>query len=316
MPTKLDYVQPKKLNPSDELREILERLEARSLRPGNAATARAWLDDLDAAYALVQRLEAGGADLPGEKGRFHAIQTRLGGKPASLLKALGGPAALAEARPRPAPESERWWWYIHELVAAQQQQQLRRLLVTIVVIVVVIGGVILAFNTVLAPSPEVVARLNAENDAYEAIDAGNYEMALAAVEGGLAQVPGDAGLLLFRGVLQQALGRAAEARQSFDTAEAGIDDPVIFLLGRSQLWLRLNRPAEAEQDARAALALDEAQSRGWLLLGQALEVQEQRFEAVLAYEQAGNVALAAGDNEVFVLARMALGRLNAPQGPQ
>ena len=50
---------------------------------------------------------------------------------------------------------------------------------------------------------------------------------------------------------------------------------------------------------------------GWLLLGQALEQQGQRFAAISAYERAGELALDSGQSEIVVMSRMALGRIMA-----
>jgi tetratricopeptide (TPR) repeat protein len=315
MPTKLDYYQPKKLNPADELREILDRLEERFLRmkglsPGEGL---AWLQELDEAYRRIDQLGVAGLDLSAEKGRFQALQTRLRGKTGALLRGLGGTAALRHYRPDPAPSAGRWWWYIDELVARQRQHLWRRVILTVVIVAVLVGGIILAFNTILAPSPETLARVEAQTNAFTAVDQGNYRQALTSVEQGLAVVPDDAGLLIFKGVLSQALGEEAQAKQSFAQAQANLQAPIDFYLGRSQLELRLNQPAKAEDDARASLKLDEKSAQAWLLLAQSLELQEKRFEAVLAYEKAGDLALANGNNEVYVLARMALGRLGAMQ---
>ena len=308
---KLDYLQQKKLNPADELREILSSLEERQLKIKQMDTTQAliFLRDLDQLDRLFAQLEAAGLDLLAEQGRFAAVQARLKKMAASFLKALGGPGALSEYRPAPPPPREQWWWYIHEILAAQQQQLLRQVALGLILILLALGGVILAFNTILAPSPEAVARVEAENSAYAAIDEGDYREALAAIEQGLVKVPGDPGLLIFKGVLNEMSGEVSEAAQSFAQAEAALNDPLTFYLGRGQLELRVNRLAEAEREVRAALKVDETSARAWFLLGQALELQDRRFEAIPAYEKAGQLALNSGDDEVVVLARLALGRI-------
>jgi len=308
---KLNFLQQKKLSPADELREILGSLEERQLKVKSMASGQALclLHDLDQVDTLFQQLESAGLDLRPEQGRFKSIQARLEKQAAPLLKSLGGAAVLSAHRPTPPPPSEKWWWYIQERVAAQQQRLLRQVVVTSVIILVVLGGIVLLFQTVLAPSPEIIARLETENDAYAAIDAGDYQEALAVIEQGLIKVPADPSLLLLEGVVQEALGEEAAAAQSFDQARTGLKNPFDFYLARSQLDLRVGQPAKAEANARAALELDENSSRAWLLLGQALEFQDKSLEAVPAYEKAGELALANGDYEVVVLSRLALGRI-------
>lgn len=308
---KLDYLQQKKLSPADELREILGSLEERLLKVKLMTSSQALMliHDLDRLFSLFSQLEATDLNLLPERGRFESVQARLKKTAGALLKAVGGPQALNRARSQPAPPREQWWWYIHEIVAQQQQRFRRQLVIGTAVILLVLGGLALAFKTILAPSPEVVARVEAENQAYTAVDAADYQAALLAIETGLAKVPGDAGLLIFKGVLQESLGDEAGATQSFAQAQAALDDPQTFYFSRGQLELRVNRLDQAESNARAAIALDENSPNAWLLLGQTLEFQNRKSEAIPAYERASRLAFDQGDNEVVVLARLALGRI-------
>jgi len=318
MSSKLDYLQQKKLNPADELREILISLEERVVKVKGISSTQALLvlRDLDQFYTLFDQLTAAGLDLQAEEGRFNALQGRVRQAVGPLLKALGGAAALAEHRPTPAPSRERWWWYLHERVAAQRQRRIRQLTIVAVILVGVIGGLVVLFNTVLAPSPEAVARLEAENASYAAMEAGDFQAALAAIEAGLAQVPDDPNMLLLKGVLEAAAGQEAEAERIFAQVESSFGNPINYYLQRSQLELRINRPDKAEANARQALTLDENSATAWLLLGQALETQGRGFEAVRAYEMAGDLAFESGNSQIVVLARLALARLGAEAIPQ
>jgi tetratricopeptide (TPR) repeat protein len=264
---------------------------------------------MDRAEVLFEQLEAAGSDLTAERGRFEALRGTLRKGAGPLLKAVGGRAALAEHRPRPAPPEEHWWWYIDQLVAERQRRRYRGIAVTVIIVLLIVGGVILAFNTILAPPPEVVARVDAENSAFLAIDEGDLPAALAAVEAGLAKVPGEPRLTLFKGVLQENLGQDAEAAATFAQVQTDFGDPVGYLLSRAQLRLRVNQPQLAEEDVRAALDIEEDLPGAWLILGQTLELQDRFFEAGQAYQRAGDLALEQGDNEVVVLSRLALARL-------
>jgi tetratricopeptide (TPR) repeat protein len=311
MTLKVDYLRQKKLNPADELRELLSSLEESSVNLDKLSSAQALslLQELDRVDELLAQLEATGANLAPERGRFEAAQAHLKHKAGTILNRLGGPAALSEHRPSPAPNRERWWWYIHEMVAAQQQRLLRQVAIVLVVVLLLLGAVFVAFNTILAPSPEAVARVEAENDAFSFYDEGDYEAAVAAVDRGLAVIPNDAGLLVLKGVMLEALGREAEAADSFEQAKLYTDPPVNFYLARGQLYIRTNQLVKAEEDVRAALAMDDQIALAWLLLGQSLESQGKRFESISAYEQAGELALESGDSQIVVLARLALGRV-------
>lgn len=308
---KLEYLQQKKLTPADELREQLINLEERQVRVRSMDSTEALqlLHNLDQTALLFSQLEAGGVNLLPERGRFETIQGHLRGSVAALLKAMGGAAALAQRRPAPPPAEERWWWYIDEVVSVQQRRRRRNWLMALLIVALLVGGAVVIFNTILAPSPEVLARLDAENSAFNAIEVGDLPAALTVVEGGLAKVPAEPGLTLLKGLLQEALGQEDAAAQTLAAAERTFGDPLIYYMFRSQLRLRLNQPDKAEQDARTALELDENSAGAWLLLAQALELQNRLGEASSAYNQAGLLALENGDNEIVVLARLSLARL-------
>jgi tetratricopeptide (TPR) repeat protein len=316
--SKLDYVQQKKLNPADELRELIDTVEERrpALNTMNSAQALDLLQTLDQAYLLFHQLETAGLNLLPEQGRFEAIQNSFKNKANTILNALGGPAVLAKHRPQPVPERERWWWYIHEMVAARNQRLLKQVVMGVILVGLILGGILLAFETVLAPSPETVARLDAENDGMARFEEGNYQEALAAVEKGLAVVPDDANLLIFKGILEEFLGQEAEATQAFQAAQESLtDDPTAFYLGRGQLYLRVGELEKAKADVQQALAINEKSSLAWLMLGQVLESQNDKFESMSAYERASELALADNNFQVVVLARLGLGRMGMVPPP-
>jgi tetratricopeptide (TPR) repeat protein len=310
--SKLAYLQGKKLSPADELREKLSSLEESHLKIKSLDSAQALtlLRDLDGVASQFDQFEADGLDLRSERGRFEAVQGRLRERARPLLRAVGGPTVLRQRRPTATSPSEQWWWYIDEIVADQRQRLLKRLIIGLVIVMLLIGGVVLAFKTILAPSPEAIARLEAVNSAFAAVDEGNYRGALVFIEEGLGKVPGDPELLIFKGVLHQLLGEEAEVEQSFVQAQENLDNSIDFYLVRAQLYLRLNQPEQAERDAQAVLSLDKNVARAWLFLGQAFELQGKRVDAMQAYETAGKLAFEQGENEVYVLARMALGQLS------
>ncbi|GAB4422589.1 MAG: hypothetical protein Kow0031_00440 [Anaerolineae bacterium] len=314
MPSKLDYLQQKTLNPGDELRDTLATLESMQprLKRLNRPDAEALLAGLDRADALLAQLETGGANMASERGRFESIQGHLRQRLGPVLKALGGPAALADLRPSPPPPRDsRWWWYIHEDVAAQQKRQVTRLAIGISVVLGTLLLLYVLMQTVFAPSPEAVARMEAENDALLAMDEGDPVAGLAAIDHGLTVAVDDPGLLVMRGVLLELLNRQAEADDVFTRARQLFNDDPGFFLGRGQVYYRMQQPVKAEADARSAIKLKEDMAAGWLLLAQSLEAQGQRFAAINAYEQAGELAVDSGQDEIVVLARLALGRIMA-----
>ena len=308
---KLDFLQQKKLSRADELREQLSSLEDRktTLNKMTSTGALFLLRDLDQTYALFKQLEPDSLDLTPEIHRFDVIQNYYKSKAIRIQRVLGGAEAISRHRPVPEPERARWWWYLPEIVKEQQQRALRRTLISFIIFLLVVGGIAFAFETFLAPSPEAVARLEAENNSFAAFEEGDLNKVIAEIETGLAVAPNDPGLLIIKGVAQEQLDNDQEAAQSFEQARANLPDPSLFYLNRSQVYFRINQLTKVEEDARTALELNKNLSLAWLLLGQTLEAQGRRFEAVSAYQEAGNVALETGNNEVVVLARLALSRM-------
>lgn len=309
---KLDYLIQKKLNPTDDLRDLLKQLEDSQpqIKHMNPTRALITLRNLDQIALLFDRLETTDADLTPEKARFKAIQSHLKRHVGRFLKALGGPAALSEYRPKPAPPRDRWWWYMHEMVAAEQQRFLRKMIMVGVAVIALIVGLFVAFNTILAPSPEALARVEAENSSLSAFDRGEYDEALAAVEESLKVVPGDPGLLILKGIFLEVTGEEAEALRTFDQSQQNLNDPGNFHIARGQLYFRIGELEKAEADARTAIEIDDTAPRAWFLLGQTLEFQGKKFRAIPAYQQAGELALNSGDDQIIVLARLALGRIS------
>jgi tetratricopeptide (TPR) repeat protein len=314
---KLDYLQQKKLSRADELREQLSSLENRRTAV-NAMTpteALFLLRDLDQTSVLFNQLASDSLDLTPEIYRFDAIQNHYKNRAAVIQRALGGAEAISRHRPVPEPERARWWWYMPELVKAQQQRALRRVLISFIIFLLIVGSIAFALETFLAPSPEAVARLEAENASFTAFEDGDFNKVIAEIDAGLAVAPNDPGLLIIKGVAQEQLGDDQGANQSYEQARANLPDPGLFYLQRGQVYFRANQLAKVEEDARTALKLNENLPLAWLLLGQTLEVQGRRFEAISAYQEAGNVALENGNNEVVVLARLALSRIGGFAAP-
>lgn len=309
--SKLAYVQQKKLNPADELRELLKTLEDRrpTLKAMDSTKALTLLRDLDQVDTLFSQLGTTELDLLSEQSRFQAVQSHFKKQAVLILKALGGHEALDEFRPSPPPAQERWWWYSDELVAAQKRRLLKQIALATLIVVVIVGVIAIIFKTVLAPSPEAVARMEAENESMAAFDTGDYKLAMAEVEKGLAVVPDDPDLLIIKGVFLEFLGHDEEAAQNLKMAQNNLDDPTTFHLTLAETYFRIGQYSKAEDEARASIELDYRISSAWLILAQSLEGQGRLDEAVEAYQRAGDIAMANGDSEVVVLVRLALGRV-------
>jgi len=309
---KLDFVQEKKLGPADDLREALSHLEdvPPAIKLMDSAQALKLLNDLDHVTATIKKLDPDGNALIAERSRFKSVQGRLKRDTRKLLKLVGGEEMLAQRRPQPLPPADHWWWYLDEIETERRRRNLKRAGIFGAIVLLIIGAILVLFNTILKPSPEVVARLNAETNAYTAIEQeGDFDKALMALDEGLVTVPNDPSLLMIKGVVLQLLERNAEAEDVFSSAQKLLNDPIEFYLARAQIYLRAGEFEQAERDARSALALNDEFARSWMVLGQSLEMQEKYVDAMAAYETTGEIALKNDESELYVMSRMALARL-------
>jgi len=307
---KFEYIHQKKMTPADELRQILTDLEKRRLtvKKMDSTQALILLQDFDKVYQFFEQFADSDLNLSSEKGQFRELQGQYRKIIGTVLKALGGSEVLEKYRPTPPPIPKRWWWYANEIVLARQQQFRRQIFRVVAVMLLIIGGIFLAFKTVLAPDPLVIARYEAEQHTLDATEKGNYQEALLIVEGGLKQVPDSADLILLKGGLYDLLGREAEAKPFFEQAKNRLT-PFPFYITRAQFYIRANKVVKAEADTREAIRIDENKAIAWLLLGQSLEGQEKITDAVAAYQKGADLASEQGESQLVIIGRMAIARL-------
>jgi tetratricopeptide (TPR) repeat protein len=95
----------------------------------------------------------------------------------------------------------------------------------------------------------------------------------------------------------------------FSLVQELFNDPVEYHLARGQVYLRTGQVEQAENEAMAALELNNEFARSWMILGQSLEMQGRTGEAMEAYETSGEIAFENEENEIYVMARLALAHL-------
>ncbi len=116
--------------------------------------------------------------------------------------------------------------------------------------------------------------------------------------------------MILHGVVAEVLGDPAAAEQSWQQARSLLQgDEAQFLTERGQSYLRAQQTAKAIDDLQAAIVLDPASARAHLVLGGALDAEGRYQEAMRAYEQASELADAADNAELTVMARSQMANL-------
>jgi tetratricopeptide (TPR) repeat protein len=299
------------LTPADDLRHQLDQLEIQvsQLGLGMGKDALVIPGLVTQAAGLLTVLQAEGQSLQDEQGRLESVQAQLRRKASLFLREIGGSAALDSARQAAQPSAEQWWWFLDQYLAAQRQARLRRWAKWAVIAGLVLLLLVILYNRFLAPDPQTVQLLNYQHSAESLASSGDLPGALLEVERALQLTPGNADFLTFKGVLQQALGQATAAEQTFRAAEAAAGSREKFLLTRCQFFLSLNDFASALADANAVIAENQQSAFGYLLLGQVNEGLGDIPAAISAYQQASKIAGESGDPQLEALAKIQLGML-------
>jgi cytochrome c-type biogenesis protein CcmH/NrfG len=305
------YVESKPLSRADELRDQLTELEAKVGRLGynlgqDALTIPALLDSIT---GILTTLQVQGHSLKAEEARLQTVSAQLTRKAAVFVREAGGARALEDARRTRQPAKENWWWFLDHVVAERRLSRLRRTALTIAGGVLVLLCLLALYQRFLAPDPATRERIRHEQAAESLLLEGDSAAALAEVAQALVVAPNDPSLLVLQGGLQQQMGQEAAAEESFAAAQKILGDRKMFLLTRGQAYLLLGESTMALADAQAVVEMDPESATGYMLLGGAYERMEDYQEAILAYQQASNLADAQGNYQLAATARVNMATL-------
>ncbi len=299
---------------ADVLRETLNQLETRlgKLKYGNRQDAEEILHLCDQADTALCTLEEKGVRMPAEEVRFESLCSQLESKQARLLQKLGGAKALIalrEARDPHVLDEAHWWWRLDHKIASEQRARWRRIGLWSVLGLIAFALLAFGYERFLAPDPAVRRAYGHQRNAEMLAEESNYAEALAEANQGLAQTPDDPYLLTLQGVCHQMLGEMEAAEESFAAAQAAYEPPELFLRARAQVYLRLGQPDELEADANALLTLEPDSPHAHFYLGLVSEVRQEYQAAKTYYEKASELARAADEMELHVMASMQLSQV-------
>lgn len=302
--------------PAESLRELLDALEQGvGYLPYSETAAVLELPRLfDRAAALLADLRARGAEVAAEGTRFDTVAAQYRSKAALFLRRIGGAAMLSAERERVAPEESAWWWTVDLWLAAQRRAATRRRLRWGAAALVLLGVLSLVYARFIAPDPITRAVFSYQFRATDLAAAGDYVQALEQVELALALSPGEAALLTFKGVLQEALGDVA-AQETLAAAERACADREKYLTLRGQFYLQLGQLEAVWETAEALLAVNARSAVAYLYRGMAAEGLGDPAQALADYTRAGELAQEQQQHEIYVTARNLLGNLLMQGGP-
>ncbi len=288
----------------DEVESILGRLSF-----GVGKDAVDILTVLDQAKLRIDKMVEQGAAPKAEIAQFASVCSTLRKDGREFLRQIGGADVLRDKRSTLQPPRENWWWYLDEELAVAQKQSLLRALRSGGIIVLVLIVAVILYRLFLSPDPQVIAEVEAQQNADLYLVDGNFADALKEIDAGLVKVPDSAELLVYKATILQAMGKNEEAAPLFQRAQDLIANPEVFGLTHAQILNMMNQTQESEALLLALVEKYPNSGRAYLLLGQAYENEGNQTDALAAYEKASAVGEASNDPTTAAQARIKMGML-------
>jgi tetratricopeptide (TPR) repeat protein len=283
----------------------LDRLEIPASRIGSISSQQAMelLQSLDAVYERIQTIAPGTQSRRLSETQFEGILAKLRAEPARFLRDLGGAQVMRQARAERNPPEEHEWWYLDLYLAEKRRASLKRYLTTGSILLVVFVVLTIIYNNFLAPDPMVTAIYGFENNARDHMMRGELSSAQAEVDKALELNPQEPTMLVLKGVIQEELGKPAEAEQAFTQSEQILQSREAFLLTRGQAYLYINLFEKALADGREIVRVNPDSAQGHLLAGQSMELLGYPQEALESYSKAFDAAEKTGQTELAAISR-------------
>jgi tetratricopeptide (TPR) repeat protein len=266
---------------------------------------------MDQVYLYIQQTDPENQGGKSASAQFDTFSQTYKKHLAVFLREVGDPAKLEAARIAANPPVEHWWWWPEEALAAQRRNSVKQGLRTLAIVVGILAVLVIVYQLFLQPDPKVIAAMNAQRDAEMlAQTSKDYPGAVARIDQGLTQSPGNSDLLVLKGALLTLIGdREKEANALFDEAEKQLGNREMMLLMKAQNYSILGKPDLSQSTAMEAIGLNPQSAQGYLILGQALEDQRDTTGAYAAYEKASTLGMENNDPTVTAQARMKMGML-------
>ena len=292
--------------PADELRERLTACEKdiANLR-GSGTRARTLLEDMDRISALWPVLEAAGADLRPEAGRWETIQASIRRVARRLLKELRASGGLAAVRAEAHPDDQcAWWWRLDGAVAQENKRRVLRTSLTVATMIVAVLAAYFLFRLLFPVDPNLKAAMDLQSAGELKIQqSGDFAGAVADFQAATTYLPEDAETWLRLGVAQEAVGDLMGTDESYQRARALVASDADFKFSRASVYFTLDLLEKAQRDAEASVAAAPENPYGHYLLSSIYETLGQGPAALAAVQRAAELAEAQEQTQLSAMAR-------------
>jgi tetratricopeptide (TPR) repeat protein len=293
------------------LDELLGQLEIDISRVGqaNRDAALRMLLKMDQVFLKLAAMSQKGNAVKAEAAQFDYITASLEKNARKFLIEIGGAEQLAALRQQVAPQNDQTWWFIDLAHQRQVRATLRQALIGIGGLLAGLVLVVILYNQFFAPDPIVAKRYSLELDADQSMASGDFAKALESVDQALAIVPQDNEMLILRGVLNNRLGKAADAETDFSHAEGILNNRELFLLLRTEAWIKTGALPEGLKDVQTCIRDYPESAQGYYYYGRINELDNNYNKAIDAYNRASALAEKQGKMELNATIRMTMAML-------
>ena len=306
---KLKIKRPR--TPADELREVLQTLETRTVRLDDCSPDEAleMLSLFDQAVAGLDRLQDLGMSLGSEMSQFETVTYQFRKKMALFVSRVGGARAMEDARRLHRSSADRWWWRADEILAAERKTKIRRGLRNAGIAAAILLVLAVVYQNFFAPDPALQASMGHQQQAENLLIEEDYENALKEMGEALVYTPGEPGLHILKGVIEESLDQPEAAAASFDNAREGLDNQDDFFVNRAIYYLMMAQAERALADSAAALIINPDSVISYLNMGQAYTLLEDYPAAIESYQLAEETAIRTGNTQLQAVARINLAQV-------
>lgn len=257
----------------------------------------------------VSQLASEGLDLRPEKTRIETIDNILSREASTIVRESRKAGGLQAAREAENPPESHWWWYLDEYVAEKRRKKITKTATIIVgILLVLVTGNYLMDRFFGLSAQEKEARVYI-NEAEQQFREENYEQAIAEYEKAVELTPYDGQAQAALAVLYELQGYPEEAERAFKMAEEALGDHQEFLMTLAQTYMTAGEYDTALDQANEAIELDPEAARAYLIRGSIYERMDERAKAIEDFEHSADLAQAAGQDALYVLARMRMAGL-------
>jgi tetratricopeptide (TPR) repeat protein len=224
---------------------------------------------MDELAVLISTTGKSPDSLKAERSQFEQIKTGLIKRAGQIVRASGGSRSFKQQREQHHPPAEYEWWYLDDYLHIKQKRFLRKILIWMIVGIAILIGLSLIYQRFLAPDPILIARLNHQSNAIEAMRNQQYQQGLNEANLALANGQDDTESLILKGLALLKLGKTNEADQVFLIAQKHAGSIEDFYLVRSMEWLSINEPEPAVEDGQKAIEINPQSMEGYWYKGKA-----------------------------------------------